>query len=144
MARRDTTAPLIARRLQRCVLAESTWVITASQIHGPRNGFPSSSASQSGLGEPRPGLYDIPESQARRYLVSQAYQLVTTLQGVFGRRHLPQPPSGFLCCAAGAVSSGSSRFQLGFDLSEILGLGLEVGFWRRATDALTETDVPAL
>ena len=30
-------------------------------------------------------MHDIPESQARRYLVSQAYQLVTTLQGVFGR-----------------------------------------------------------
>src|SRR6516164_8464064 len=38
-----------------CVLAEPTGVITAPQIHGPAHGFLSSSATQSGLGEPRSG-----------------------------------------------------------------------------------------
>src|SRR6516162_7427989 len=51
---------------------------------------------------------------ARRYLVSQALQLVTTLQGVFGRRRR----------WAGVV--GKPRFQLGFNLNEIVGLGIEI------------------
>src|SRR5215831_10616790 len=96
-------------------------VITAPQIHGPAHGFfLSSSASQSGLGEPRPGCRNARHSgeSARRYLVSQALQLVTTLQGVFGRRGR----------RAGVV--GKPRFQLGFDLNEILGLGLEVARMR--------------
>ena len=44
--------------------------------------------------------------------------MVTTLQGVFGRRGR----------RAGVV--GKPRFQLGFDLNEILGLGLEVARMR--------------
>src|SRR5262245_51134815 len=85
-----------------------------------RTDFLSSSASQSGLGEPRPGcrnMHDISESSARRYLVSQALPLVTTLQGVFG-----------LGRRGGVV--GKPRFQLGFDLNKILGLGLEVARMR--------------
>jgi hypothetical protein len=43
---------------------------------------------------------------------------------VFGRRHLPQPPSGFLCSAAGAVSSGSADFSLASILTRSSGSGL--------------------
>jgi hypothetical protein len=46
--------------------------------------------------------------------------------------------------AAEAVSSGSSRFQLGFDLNEILGLGLEVARMRPLETRLQHASDPPI
>jgi hypothetical protein len=67
-------------------------------------------------------------------------------QGVFGRRHLPQPPPGYLCSAsaAEAVSFGKPRFQFGFDLNEILRLGVEVARMRPLEARLEHASDPPI
>jgi hypothetical protein len=63
--------------------------------------------------------------------------LVTTLQGVFRRRQLPQAP-GYFCSAsaAEAVSSGSPDFSLASILTRSSGSGLRsraCDHWKRAS-----------
>src|SRR6266699_2109589 len=59
------------------------------------------------------------------------------------RRHLLQPPPGFLCSASGAVSSGSPDFSLASILTRSSGSGLRSrawDHWKRASS--TRPDPP--